>query len=138
MVESDEQDIADLLDRAHRIAVVGLSSNPARPSYEVAARLQTLGYDIVPVNPNVTEVLGVAAIPSLADIDGHIDIVDVFRRPAFATDIARDAVAIGAEALWLQLGVTSQQARTIAESADLRYIEDRCLGVDAARHHRSR
>lgn len=132
----DEQEIAELLGRSRRIAVVGLSSNPARPSYEVASKLQALGYEIVPVNPNVTEVLGVAAVPALRDVDGGIDIVDVFRRSTYAADLAHEAVAIGAKALWLQLGVVSAQARMIAEASNVLYIEDRCLGVEAGRHRR--
>ena len=95
-----QQPIDAVLARTRRIAVVGLSSNPWRSSHDVAADLQRRGYEIVPVNPNEDEVLGEKAWPSLADVPGEVDLVDVFRREEHLADVARDAAAIGAPALW--------------------------------------
>ena len=125
--------ISDLLRNAKTIAVVGLSSNPLRPSHEVASYLQSVGYTIIPVNPNETEVLGQKAYARLEDIPVPVDIVDVFRRPEQVPPIADSAVAIGAKALWLQLGITSAQAAAKAHSAGLVVIEDACLFVEHKR-----
>lgn len=127
---------ADLIRRvlAHRrVAVVGLSSNPERPSHDVAAYLQANGYEIVPVNPNETEVLGERAYASLLDVPGPIDIVDVFREPAAVPEIARQAVARGVKAVWLQLGVTSEEGERIVADAGIDLIVDRCLKIEHAR-----
>jgi uncharacterized protein len=120
-----------LLDDVRRIAVVGLSSRPDRFSYGVAVRLQSVGYEIVPVNPHENEVLGVPAVATLEEIDGPVDLVNVFRRAVHAPEIARGAVTIGARILWLQTGIRSAEARRIAEDGGLTYIEDRCLGLVA-------
>lgn len=122
-----------ILRRARRIAVVGLSPDPARASHDVASALQRRGYEIVPVNPMCDEVLGERAWPSLADVPGEVDLVDVFRRAEHLPGIAREAAAIGAPALWNQLGLVSDEARAIAEEAGLDYVEDRCLKVEVAR-----
>ncbi len=124
-------DVIDrILSRTRRIAVVGLSSRPHRASHDVAAALQSAGYEIVPVNPNEDEVLGERAYPSLADVPGEVDLVDVFRREEFLPDVARQAVEVGAPALWNQLGLTSPEARAIAEEAGLSYVENACLKVE--------
>lgn len=129
----------DVLRRAlagtRTIAVVGLSSKPDRPSHDVAAYLQRAGYRIVPVNPRETEVLGEPAYATLRDIPAEvpIDIVDVFRRAEETPEVARDAVAIGARTLWLQLGIANDEARAIAEEGGLTVIMDRCLKVDHRR-----
>ena len=118
-----------------RIAVVGLSANPARDSHEVAAYLQRHGYRVIPVNPNETEVLGEVSYPSLraaAEAVGPIGLVEVFRRPTAAPQVAREAVATGARFLWLQFGVISQEAADIAEAGGVRVIMDRCIKVDHA------
>lgn len=128
-----DEAIDRILDRTRRIAIVGLSSNPSRASHGVAAALQRAGYEIVPVNPNEGEVLGEPAHPSLADVPGPIDLVDVFRREEALPDVARAAVAVGAPALWNQLGLRSPEARAIASEAGLDYVEDRCLKVEVAR-----
>lgn len=126
--------IERVLGYARRIAVVGLSPDPRRISHGVAAALQREGYDIVPVNPNADEVLGMEAYPSLADVPGQIDLVDVFRRREHLEDVARQAVARGGvRGLWNQLGLRSPQARSIAEDAGLDYVEDRCLKVEVAK-----
>lgn len=126
-------DVQALLDGVHRIAVVGLSSDPRRPSNSVARRLLDKGYEIVPVNPNEVEVHGIPAVASLLDVEGPVDVVDVFRRPEHAPGVARDAVTIGARVLWLQQGVRSADARRIATESGLGYVEDLCLGVVAPR-----
>jgi predicted CoA-binding protein len=119
--------LRELLISARRIAIVGLSSNPARPSYGVARKLQSSGYTIVPVNPNEREVLGEKAYPSLDAIPDKVDIVDVFRRSEYTPAIAADAVKIGARALWLQVGVASEEAARIA--ARLVVVMDDCIAV---------
>ena len=111
-IAPEDRELRALLGEAHTIAVVGLSSNPDRPSNSVAAYLQEHGYRIVPVNPREIEVLGEQAYASLLDIPGevHIDVVDVFRRAEETPDVARDAVAIGARVLWLQDGIVNEEA----------------------------
>lgn len=126
----DPMVITGLIQSSKVIAVVGLSPKPDRPSYEVAAYLQAHGYQIVPVNPSATEILGEKSYPSLSDIPFAVDIVDVFRQPDAVPAIAEEAVRIGAKALWLQLGVISEEGATIAERAGLTVVMDRCLMVD--------
>jgi uncharacterized protein len=117
------------------IAVVGLSANPDRPSNQVAWYLHHQGYRLFGVNPDSKDpdVFGIPMLPSLDQVPEPIDIVDVFRRPEHTPPVARDAVAAGARALWLQLGIASAESRSIAEDAGLAYVEDRCLKVDHAR-----
>ena len=124
----------DILRTCHAIAVVGLSSSPRRPSYEVAEYMQRAGYRIIPVNPQETEVLGEKAYASLELIPGPVDCVDVFRRPEFVPAIAASAIAIGAKALWLQLGIRDEAACEQARQAGLRVVEDRCLLIEHRRH----
>jgi predicted CoA-binding protein len=130
-----DEDLRQLLLDAKVIAVVGLSANPDRPSNQVAWYLYHQGYRLFGVNPRcpVSEVVGVPMLPSLDQVPEPIDIVDVFRRPEHTPDVARAAVAAGARALWLQMGIRSDEARAIAEGAGLAYVEDRCLKVDHAR-----
>jgi len=118
-----------MLGAAHTIAVVGLSPRPGRPSFEVASYLRDHGYRIVPVNPNVTEVLGERAYPSLLDVPEEIaiDVVDVFRRAEHTPAVARDAVAIGAKMLWLQEGILSDEAYAIATDGGLDVIMGVCI-----------
>ena len=125
--------MSEILDRTRRIAVVGASAKPQRPSNGVVGRLLAAGYEVVPVNPTVTAVHGIPAVAHLRDVDGPIDLVDVFRRSQHAPGIAREAVAIGAGALWLQLGLRSGEARDIARDGGLGYVEDACLAVEIAR-----
>ncbi|HEX2373997.1 MAG TPA: CoA-binding protein [Actinomycetota bacterium] len=130
-----DEDLRQLLLDANTIAVVGLSANPDRPSNQVAFYLHHQGYRLFGVNPKCpeAEVFGVPMVPSLDQVPEPIDIVDVFRRPEHTPDVARAAVAAGARALWLQLGIASPEARAIAEGAGLTYVEDRCLKVDHVR-----
>jgi hypothetical protein len=128
-VKPDDRELRALLGSARTIAVVGLSSKPDRPSHDVAAYLKSHGYRIVPVNPNEREVLGERAYPSLRDIPPEIgvDVVDVFRRAEHASEIARDAVAIGAKALWLQQGIVDDEAYRIASAAGLDVVMGICI-----------
>lgn len=125
--------IARLLRESRRIAVVGLSSDPERPSYNIAHYLIQHGYDVVPVNPNETEVFGIPAYSRLRDVPGHIDIVDVFRRKNALVTHAREAVEIGADAYWMQLGLASDEAANLAAAAGLVVVQDRCIFVEHAR-----
>jgi predicted CoA-binding protein len=131
----DDAAIARLLRTSRRIAVVGASSNPARPSHDVFRTLVSAGYDCVPVNPNEAEVLGVPAVATLAEAaaGGPVDIVDVFRRPELTEEIAREAVAIGAKALWLQLGVVNWETARIAAEGGLAVVMDRCTAIELRR-----
>jgi predicted CoA-binding protein len=126
--------IREILHTARTIAIVGLSSNVLRPSHFVGFYLQRHGYRIVPVNPNEREVLGEKAYASLASVPFHIDVVDVFRLPAFVPAIAEEAVRVGAGALWLQFGVISAEGAQIAERGGLKVVVDRCMKVEHARH----
>jgi len=130
----DESTIQRIVRSARVIAVVGLSANPRRPSNEVARYLQRQGLRIVPVNPNITEALGERSYPSLRAIQFPVDMVDVFRRPTAVPGVAEDAVAIGAKALWLQLGVINREGAEIARRAGLDVVMDRCLKVEWMRN----
>jgi len=137
-VPSDPE-LRSILGDAHTIAVVGLSSNPARPSYEIAEFLQAKGYRIVPVNPKETEVLGERAYATLADIpqDIAIDVVDVFRRAEFTPEIAEAAVARGAKVLWLQEGIANDDARRIGEDGGLSVVMGVCMRQETKRLERT-
>ena len=130
-----DEELRQLLLDTKVIAVVGLSANPDRPSNQVAWYLHHQGYRLFGVNPRCPEpeVFGVPMLPSLDQVPEPIDIVDVFRRPEHTPDVAWEAVAAGARTLWLQLGITSPEARAVAEDAGLNYVEDRCLKVEHAR-----
>ena len=126
----------DVLARARRIAVVGASPDELRLSHGVMRYLLGQGYDCVPINPHAAEVLGVPAFATLeeaAAATGPFDVVDVFRRPEHAADVARSAVATGARALWLQLGVVNWEAARIAHAAGLAVVMDRCTAIDHRR-----
>ena len=117
-----------------RVAIVGLSSNELRPSNFVGFYLQRHGYDIVPVNPRENSIFDKQSYPSLLDIPDPVDIVDVFRDPAAVPEIAEQAVAIGAQALWLQFGVISEEGIRIAEEAGLDVVVDQCIKIEHARY----
>lgn len=123
----------EILEYANTVAVVGASRDPGKPSGHIPYLLQHRGFRIIPVNPNTEEVLGERSYGSLLEIKEPVDVVDVFRPAAQAPEIARQAVALGAKALWLQLGIKSEEARAIAESAGLDYVEDLCMGRQTAR-----
>lgn len=126
----DRGEIKKILQSSQRIAVVGLSDNPGRTSYDVSKAIQKAGYEIIPVNPTIDESLGVKAIDSLADIEGHVDIVNVFRRSEFLPDIAKEAVAIGADVFWAQLGVSNQEAYDYLREHNVMTVMDRCIKVE--------
>ncbi len=119
----------EILRSAQTIAVVGASPDPLRTSHRVMRYLQRVGYRCIPVNPNADDVLGERCYPSLADLPGPVDLVDVFRRAEYCADVAREAAAIGAPALWLQLGLRSAEARDVADEAGMEYVEDACTAV---------
>ncbi len=115
------------------ITVVGASAAAAKAAHSVPAHMQRHGWRIIPVNPHASEILGEQAYRTLGEVPGQVGLVDVFRPRWQAPDIARQAVAAGATALWLQLGIASAQARAIAEGAGLLYVEDRCLAIEQRR-----
>lgn len=114
------------------IAVVGASRDPLKAAHGVPLQMQQHGWRIIPVNPTVDELFGERAYKTLADIPHPVDLVDVFRPAVDAVQVVRDAAAIGAPAVWLQLGIVSAEARRIAEEAGMDYVEDRCLIVERA------
>jgi predicted CoA-binding protein len=118
-----------ILRESKRIALVGASKRPERPSHGVMRYLLAHGYEVIPVNPSCDEVLGVPAVGSLAEIEGPIDLVDVFRREEHAPTHAREAVEAGAKAFWLQLDLHSPEAREICEKAALDYVENECTAI---------
>jgi uncharacterized protein len=126
--------IRQILHTAHTIAIVGLSSNPLRPSNFVGFYLQRHGYRVIPVNPNEREVYGEPAYASLSDIPFAVDAVDLFRASQFVPPIAAEAVKIGARAVWMQFGVISAEGARIAEEGGLAVVMDRCMKVEHARH----
>lgn len=130
---SDIPTLRRILRETRTIAVVGLSADWFRPSYFAAKYLQEHGYRIIPVNPRYPEILGETCYPDLRAIPEPVDLVDVFRRPADTPEIARDAVAIGARTLWLQIGVIHDEARRIAEAGGLEVVMDRCVKIEYAR-----
>jgi len=130
----DPLTIQRVLHGAKTIAIVGLSSNPLRASYFVGYYLRRHGYRIIPVNPREKEVLGQPSMANLTDVTVPVDVVDVFRAPDALPGIARDAVAIGAKALWCQYSVINEEGARIAEAGGVDVIMDRCLKVEHARY----
>ena len=116
------------------IAVVGLSRDASKAAHAIPARMQRAGFRVIPVNPYVAEVLGEKSYPSLRDVPEPVEVVLLFRPSEQAAAVAKDAVAMGAKALWLQQGIVSAEARRLAEAAGLLYVEDRCMGVERAVH----
>jgi predicted CoA-binding protein len=121
------EEIKRLLENARTVAVVGLSANHGKASYRVARYLKSKGYEIIPVNPNESEVLGEKSFPDLASIGKKIDIVDVFRKSEDTPPIVRDAIAIGAGAVWLQEGIISLESYNMAHEAGIPIVMDRCM-----------
>ena len=129
------EDIAELLRNARNIAMVGASDRPDRPSYGVMKFLQLHGFRVFPVNPQITgeHVLGEFVWRELAQIGEPIDIVDIFRRPQAAGDAVDQAIAVGAKAVWLQLGIVNEEAAQRAEAAGLQVVMDRCMKIEIMR-----
>lgn len=124
---NDPKTIETILNECRTIAVVGLSSNPARPSYDVARYLQRNGYRIIPVNPNESEVLGERAYPNLANVPEKIDLVDIFRRSEEAGDHVDEAIRLGVKGVWMQDGVIDEAAAARAFDAGLLVVMDDCI-----------
>jgi predicted CoA-binding protein len=129
----ERNEINEILANNKRIAIVGLSSNPERTSYMVAEVMQNAGYEIIPVNPVVDEVLGVKAVSSLKEIEGPVDIVNVFRKSEFLPEIAKEAVAIKAKVFWAQLGLVNEEAYNYLKENDMTVIMDRCIKIELAK-----
>ena len=124
-----DAELKELMSKASTIAVVGASSNPERPSNGIMRKLLSVGYHVIPVNPHETEVLGERAYASLSDVPVPVDIVDVFRRSEYTPSIADEAVKIGAKALWLQSGITDEEAARRAKAGGMMVVMDTCLGT---------
>jgi uncharacterized protein len=125
-----EADAVRRMLAAQRIAVVGLSDDPSRPSHGVASYLISVGKEVIPVNPGHQRVLGLKCYPSLEAVPGEIEVVDVFRRPEYCADVVRSAVSVSAKGVWLQSGIVSPEARQLAHEAGIDFVEDRCIKVD--------
>jgi hypothetical protein len=129
--------IDEILRDCRTIAVVGLSSNQARPSFGVASYMKAQGYRVIPVNPNETNVLGEPAYPSLAAVPGTIDLVNIFRKSEDVLPIVEEAIARGAKAVWMQEGIVNEQAAVRAGESGLLVVMDRCWFKEhTARSHR--
>ena len=125
-----ESSAVDRMLKAKRVAVVGLSDDPNRPSHGIAGYLEAHGYEVIPVNPNHRSVNERRCYPSLADVPGEIDLVNVFRRAQFCTDVTRQAIARGVKGVWLQAGIRNEEARNLAEEAGVDFVQDRCIMVE--------
>jgi predicted CoA-binding protein len=126
--------ILEILKKYKTVAVVGLSSNPMRPSYGVTEYMQSAGYRIIPVNPNETEVLGEKSYARLEDVPERIEIVDIFRRPEEVAAVVESAIRIGAKVVWMQLDIENEEAAEKARAAGLTVVEDSCILIE----HRKR
>lgn len=135
MALTDDDDIRDLLANARTIAIVGASDRPDRPSYGVMRTMQAHGYRVIPVNPQITgeHVHGEFVFRELSQLGDPIDIVDIFRRSSAAGEVVDQAIAIGAKAVWLQLGVVDEAAAARAEAAGLKVVMDRCPAIELRR-----
>lgn len=123
------EDITTLLQNSKTIAVVGLSNNPERTSYQISKAMQSVGYKIIPVNPMVDEVLGEKAFASLTDVEEPIDIINVFRRSEFLLEIANDALQTNSKIFWAQQGVINEAAHKLLKENDFTVIMDVCIKV---------
>lgn len=124
-----DEELKRLLTEARTVAMVGASSNPERPSHGIMRKLLAVGYQVIPVNPRETEVLGQKAFASLSEVPVKVDIVDVFRRSEETPPIADEAVAVGAKVLWLQSGISNEETAARARAAGLTVVMDACLGA---------
>jgi predicted CoA-binding protein len=133
--QDSEAEITEILRTYRVVAVLGLSSDPDRPSYKVAQYLQERGYRIVPVNPGCQEVLGEKCYAGLRDIPFPVEIVDIFRKVEAIPGIVADAIAVGAKVVWMQQGLEDPQAARQAKEAGLRVVMDRCLKIEHSQRH---
>ena len=136
MTTSSTDQIADILNSAKTIAVVGLSSSPIRPSYGVTAYMQLHGYRIVPVNPSINGALGEKSYPTLLDVPEKIDIVNIFRRPEFVPDIVDQAIQLGVPCIWMQEEVEHQAAADKARKAGIFVVMNQCILKEHRKRHR--
>lgn len=134
MTAHANDEIGALLKKSKNIAVVGLSDSPLRPSYGVSAYMQTHGYKIIPVNPGIRGALGEKAVPSLSAVQEKIDIVDVFRRSEYVSEVVDEAIRLKVAAIWLQEGVIDEAAAEKARKAGIQVVMDRCI----LKEHRAR
>lgn len=132
MQNPTREEIGQLLKKSKTIAVVGLSDNPERTSYMVAKAMQDAGYKIIPVNPKADYVLGEKSVKTLTEIEGHVDIVDVFRRSEFLMEVAKDFVKIDADVFWAQLGLQDEDTYEFLKEQGYTVIMDRCIKVEHA------
>ncbi|TYS91557.1 CoA-binding protein [Rossellomorea aquimaris] len=132
MENPSRQEIGNILKKSKRIAVIGLSDNPARTSYMVSKAMQDQGYEIIPVNPTIDSALGVKAVSSLKEIEGPIDIVNVFRRSEFLPEIAIEFDEIDSNVFWAQQGVMNEEAYRFLKERGYTVIMDRCIKVEHA------
>jgi predicted CoA-binding protein len=130
LVAQGRDAIAEILKRYKTIAVVGLSSNPMRPSHEVSEYMQRAGYRIIPVNPNETEVLGEKCYARLEDVPEKVDVVNIFRRAGEVPPVVESAIRIGAPVVWMQLGIENEEAAERARAAGLTVVEDACILIE--------
>jgi hypothetical protein len=121
--------LRDILQTARRIAVVGHSDDPGRPSYQIAHYLRRAGYTVYPVNPTLATIDGEQSYSSLAVLPAPVDIVDVFRRSEYLTDVVKDAIAVGAKVVWAQLGISDDAAARLAAQAGITLIQNNCIKV---------
>jgi predicted CoA-binding protein len=129
-----DAEVREVLQRARTIAVVGLSDKPERASYAVARFLQRNGYRVIPVNPNLRgPVLGEKPYANLREIEEHVDVVDIFRRSEFVPEVVEDAIAIGADVVWMQVGVRHMEAARRAAGAGLGVVVDKCMAIEHRR-----
>ena len=133
MFTIDSNELRQIFADNKRVAIVGLSRNPMRPSYFVGKYLQAHDFDIVPVNPNYQEILGETCYPDLLSIPGRVDVVDLFQKPARVMPFVRQAIEIGARVLWMQLGIVNEDAVKLARDAGLEVVMDRCMKIEYAR-----
>jgi predicted CoA-binding protein len=133
MTEHTDDELRTIYDETTVIAVVGASTTVGKPSHRIPAYLRSQGFTIIGVNPSGGEFLGAPMVTSLSEIDEHVDVVDVFRPAEETPEIAREAVAIGADVLWLQQGISSEEAARIAREGGLDVVMDICMGATHAR-----
>ncbi|MBI4082803.1 MAG: CoA-binding protein [Candidatus Lambdaproteobacteria bacterium] len=126
--------IQGILARYRRVAMVGLSANPNRPSFFAATYLRDYGYEILPVNPAYSEVMGLRCYPSLADVPPPLEVVDIFRRAEEVPALVEEAIRLGAKVIWMQLGVVHVEAAERAKAAGLEVVMDRCMKIEHARY----
>lgn len=125
-----EASAIDRMLKAKRVAVVGMSDDPSKPSHGIGGYLASHGYEVIPVNPSHEKIMGRKCYAKLSDVPGKIDLVNVFRRSEFCADVVKDAIAVGAKGIWLQAGIRNEQGMQLAEDAKVDFVQDRCIMVE--------